>query len=528
MTASLRIVLAVIGPLVAAIATGGQALAHAALTVASPADGAVVASPPAQLTLSFSEPVSPLMMTLIGPDGTSRLLPHHVLRGSTLTIEPPPGLLHGTHVLSWRVVSQDGHPVGGAIVFSIGAPSLNPPVAAPFVDPVVSAALWLGKLGLYLGLFFGVGGAAFAAWVAPLGPDARRTCAALIGLGLASVPLLLAAQGLDALGLSPASLAESRIWRAAAGSSLGGTAIIAMAALLAGLGSLLWRARAGRHLPALALLGVGLALAASGHASAAAPQALMRPAVFLHAIGVALWAGALAPLMFALRRTDGAAALDIFSRRIPVIVAIILASGAVLAVVQVETPGALLTTAYGRVLLSKLGLVAALFGLAGWNRLRLTACASAGEHGACRRLRRVIAAEILLMVLVFGTAALWRFTPPPRALAVAAAQPASLHIHTPEAMADLVVTPGRAGPVAIEISLMDGAFGPLPARDVRIALSNPGAGIAAIDRPAERGVDGVWRGAANLPVPGRWSVELEILVSDFEMLRLSGTIVIGP
>ena len=29
----------------------------------------------------------------------------------------------GTHVLSWRVISADGHPVGGSVMFSVGAPS---------------------------------------------------------------------------------------------------------------------------------------------------------------------------------------------------------------------------------------------------------------------------------------------------------------------------------------------------------------------------------------------------------------------
>ncbi len=45
---------------------------------------------------------------------------------ATLTIAVPP-LPDGTHVLSWRVISADGHPVGGSLIFSIGAPSVQPP-----------------------------------------------------------------------------------------------------------------------------------------------------------------------------------------------------------------------------------------------------------------------------------------------------------------------------------------------------------------------------------------------------------------
>lgn len=527
MAPRLRLALILLCSVVVALATAGQAFAHAALVSASPSDGAVVATAPAELTLSFSEPVSPLVLKLIGPDGASQTPWRYALKDKTLVVTPPSGLGNGTHLLSWRVVSEDGHPVGGAVVFSIGAPSAPAPMPAPTFDPVVRAGLWLGKVGLYLGLFLGVGGAAFVAWVAPLQAGARNFSAVLIALGLIAVPLALAVQGLDALGATPASIVELQVWRAAAGSSFGMTALIATVSLALGLGSLVIRATAGRVLAATALLGVGAALTASGHASAASPQALMRPAVFLHTAGIALWAGALLPLMVALRHSDTATALARFSKRIPFIVGIILASGAVLAIVQVETPSALVATTYGRVLLVKLALIATLFALAAWNRFRLTARAGSGNIGAARQIRRIVAAEIVLMLLVFGTAALWRFTPPPRALA--ASQPASVHIHTLEAMADITVTPGRVGPVAIAISLLNGEFGPLPAKALSVALSNPTAGIESIERPAQRGPDGVWRiEGLDLPVPGRWTVELEVLVSDFEMLRLSETLETRP
>src|SRR5205814_6945443 len=52
-----------------ALAHAPAALAHAALVRAEPADGAVVAQPPASLKLTFNEPVSPLVMRLVGPNG---------------------------------------------------------------------------------------------------------------------------------------------------------------------------------------------------------------------------------------------------------------------------------------------------------------------------------------------------------------------------------------------------------------------------------------------------------------------------
>ena len=79
----------------------------------------------------------------------------------------------GTHVLSWRVISADGHPVGGALMFSIGAPSAQPAADADSrADRGVRTALWAIKVVLYVGLFVGIGGAFFWAWIAE--PDSRR------------------------------------------------------------------------------------------------------------------------------------------------------------------------------------------------------------------------------------------------------------------------------------------------------------------------------------------------------------------
>lgn len=528
MTRQLHLLLILLGLAIASLATAGQTLAHAALTKTVPADGSVVASVPGEFSLSFSEPVSPLVLNLIGPDGTSRPLTRFTLADRTLTIAAPSDLANGTHVLSWRVVSEDGHPVGGSVLFSIGSPSAAPVVTTQS-EPAVRLMLWLGKLGLYLGLVFGIGGVAFMAWAAPLPAAARRPIASFLLLGLLSIPIAVAAQGLDALALPLSGALQLAVWKAAAASSFGRTALIAMLALLTALIALARSNRSERLFAILAWLGIGAALAASGHASAAAPQFLTRPAVFLHAVGMTGWAGALLPLALACRQPDGALALQRFSRRIPVLLLVILLSGVVLAIVQVERPQALLTTPYGLVLTGKLTLVMALIGLGAFNRYRLTEAAVSGRASARRLLIRIIAAEIAIIVAILAVAALWRFTPPPRALAAAAAQPASVHIHTEKAMADISLTPGHAGPVTITVSLLDGEFGPLAAKELRIALSRPEAGIEPIERQATKQADGSWQvGDLTLPVAGRWTIELETLVSDFEMARLKETVEIRP
>jgi copper transport protein len=512
--------------MLAVIAAPSLAFAHAALVTTDPADGTVLGQSPTQFSLSFSEPVSPLVLTLVRPDGMPLPLTAFRLNDQTVEIDNPQTLGSGTHVLSWRVISADGHPVGGSVLFSIGAPSAAP-AASDSVDRGLRSAIWIGKVFLYVGLFLGVGGAFAIAWLAKGGRSGQRFVIAAILSGLVAAPVSLGLQGLDALGAPLVRLAQPGVWQAGFGTSFGRTVLVALVALGLGLLSLVG-SRGGARLFALAgLAGVGAALAASGHASAAEPQWLTRPMVFLHGAGIAFWAGTLAPLGLAMWRkpVEATPFLRRFSQTILPVVAVLAATGIVLAIIQVQAPAALLDTAYGRLLLIKLGLLFFLFTLAATNRWKLTGPAEAGETEVQRRLVRSIGIEMLIVLGIFGVAAGWRFTPPPRALAIAAAQPASVHIHTPKAMADLSITPGHVGPVAASIVIMTGDFGPLDAKQVTLVLLKPDAGIEPIKRAATKRDDGTWRvDDLVVPVPGRWTARLDILISDFEIVKIEAPV----
>lgn len=532
MAAGARRLLQVVLVMAGALAFAGDASAHASLVRAEPADGAMVAREPRAFALTFSEPISPLVLRLVGPDGTAVTLGRFVQRGATLDIEAPARLRNGTHVLTWRVVSDDGHPVGGSVVFSIGAPSPGVSAAAvEVIDWPVRVAIWIARLVLYAGLFMGVGGAFFARWIGAPSRPAARLGAGLIIAGLVAVPLSVGFQGLDALDATLRNLPEPVVWRTGLSTSYGLTAQIALAALAMGLGAFGLKGLVGKLLSLAALLLAGGALAASGHAGAAHPQALTRPAVFLHGVGIAFWAGALIPLgaAFASRASDAVAALRRFSVLAPFAVLPLVAAGLLLAVVQLGSLDALWTTAYGAVLLAKAALLIPLFALAAVNRVRLTAPAERGETTAIAHLRRSICAEIVLILAIFAVAAVWRFTPPPRVLAAVAAEPASVHIHTSAAMADLTIAPGRAGPVSASIVILTGEFGPLDARAVTLVLSNPAAGFGPIRVSATKPGDGTWRvDALTLPRPGRWSVRIAILGPDDAPRELEGEIEIRP
>jgi copper transport protein len=506
------------------LAWTAPAWAHASLVRADPADGAVVAQPPAMLTLTFNEPVSPLIMRLIGPSGEV-VTPEVKAENATVTLTPPQPLRPGSHVLSWRVISADGHPVGGSVLFSVGAPSANARgVGAVETDRGVAVAIWAAKLALYLGLFVGVGGAAFVALFArkrPLPGRSESWIAATMVCGLLAAVLSVGLQGLDALALPLPELRQLEVWRTGLDTSYGTTALIAAAAFLLGLavvrGS---RQPFGRLLAALALAGVGVALAASGHAGTAAPRLLSRPSVFLHGVCVAFWIGALLPLLAVVRAGRGTAELARFSRAIPFALAALAATGVVLAWIQLDHVDALWTTRYGQVLSGKLALVAALLGLAAANRYVLVPRFEAGDAEARRPLVRSVAIELAIALAILGAVALWRFTPPPRALAAVSEQ-VSIHFHGQRAMAQIEIEPMRARGAELHLMVMDGEFRPLAAKEVTLVFSNPAAGIEPVRRAAILDGEASWRiDDLRIPVAGRWRLRVEILITDFDKVTL--------
>jgi copper transport protein len=511
-------------------------LAHASLVAAEPANRSVVATAPKAFRLAFNEPVTPLVLKLVASHIPTVFLDRYKVDGRSLVVEAPADMTAGTYVFSWRVISADGHPVAGAIVFSIGTPSPGlPPDAEEGYDPQARAALWIAKLAIYLGLFIGVGGAFASRWLAPSGASYGLSLlmvrSALLA-GLVAIPLSVGLQGLDALGAHLTQLAWPIVWDTGFNTSWATTVISAGIALLAGLCAIAIRPQPlALGFGVAGLVGIGWALAASGHASAASPQGLTAPAVALHGVGVALWVGSLLPLAAAMKSGGNQAlgALRRFSRAMPMVVAAILLSGGFLAVVQVERVEALWSTDFGRVLVAKLAVVAALLTIAAWNRFALTHQISKGDAEARLGLVRTIAAELMLVFVVFALVATWRFTPPPRALAAAAAQPAVLSFHTASAFANVAFTPARAGRVKVSMLIMTGNYQPLAPKAVTLTIANPAAGVEPIARSAHHPSDGSWRiDALTIPLPGLWSVRLDILMPDDTITTLEDELDVRP
>src|SRR3989442_16019471 len=94
----------------AALSNPGAASAHSFLIRSDPAAGSRLLRSPAQLTMEFSEPFvrgsEKVRIRRIG--GSELTLPPAESAAATIRQSLPPRL-HGVYVVSWQVLSDDGH-----------------------------------------------------------------------------------------------------------------------------------------------------------------------------------------------------------------------------------------------------------------------------------------------------------------------------------------------------------------------------------------------------------------------------------
>ncbi|MFF0213486.1 copper resistance CopC/CopD family protein [Streptomyces vinaceus] len=422
-----RLTLVLAALLAALFTAAGPASAHAALTASDPQDGAVVATAPAQVTLSFSEQVAmgDDSIRVMDPQGkrvdTGEL--RDMCSGTTIRYGTAlhSGLPDGTYTVAWQAVSADSHPVSGAFTFSIGSPSATS-VALP-TERVgggpVGIAYDIARYAAYAGFTVLVGGAAFIllcwrrgasqrplqklivrAWVtltaATLAMLVLRTpytgsgkfadaldLAGLkavletkTGASLVSRLLLLGAAalfiavlfGAYARKAAEAAEAEETAKRKAKGKAKGrGGDKEAGTDKEAGAGKeandLLFGLGIGGTVVAG---GIAATWALSEHASTGIQPGIAMPADILHLLAVAAWLGGLTALLVALHKVPGIEreAVQRFSRVAFASVLVLAVTGVYQSWRQLGSWSALTGTSYGQLLLVKVGLVAVLVGIA--------------------------------------------------------------------------------------------------------------------------------------------------------------------
>ena len=520
--------------LLAVLAAAGGAQAHAVVLETTPADGALLETAPGEVSILFNEPISPVRAQVLDASGADITPAGAVtLDGPVMRIDIPDGLQRGSYIASYRVVSGDSHPIAGSVVFSVG--QVSDAVAAsttPADDTGWRLAMASARALVFAGLLGGAGGTIFIALVLPVHAASeqrvRRTVFAIAALGGVAAIIAMAVQGGLLLNGPASSIIDPATWGMGITSHYGRTA----SATLIGLALVAIGLRGGARRRGLAWLGAAIALGGfglSGHIVGSGPAWLTFPTLIAHTSAAAFWAGSLLPLRQVLGSGDRAAPMIVerFSRLAMAAVGILLLAGLIIALLQAGSFDALFTTGYGIALSAKLLLVAVLIAVATWNKLRLNPPLMRGRSGSRAALQRTILAELVLVGGILGATGFLGTRPPPRVLAEGAAHAAHFGAGDEAGLVLTIIQASRSAEIELASSLSgvnvarvtlsnpDGSR--IEPQEVSLIASNPGAGVEPIVREAEPAEDGTWRVENLLLAPaGRWTLRLDVLISDFE------------
>ncbi|TWH03974.1 copper transport protein [Nocardioides sp. J9] len=524
--------------LVAATAVLGLAApasAHATLVSSDPAEGEVLDAAPEEVTFTFDEPVSLVPDGLLAFDAAGEQVDVEASASGTEVRGGLPGDLdNGTYVITWRVVSADGHPIAGSLTFHVGAPS--PKVEAPQLgpdDPGAVPTLQAVVHGVdYVALLLAGGLAVFLSWTARgvrLADDVRRRLVRVLRVSAvvavvaaaAAIPLAGAYQlgsgvggVLDLGAIDPALVQDD---------------LLVLVLQVAGLSVAVWAAREQQS-SLLADLVTALAVwspALVGHTRSYEPTALLVVTDALHLTAGATWLGGLVGLALVLpsvagRPRDGALLLSRFSTVAAALLAALALTGVLLGWRIVGSWSRLVGETWGRLLLVKVALVLVVVALAAWNRWRLLPRVTDGVGHDDRRtatglVRRAVAAEAAVLVAVLGVTGFLTQKPPG---GPAPAQPATAGTGAVTGVAsdDLkvvaVVQPGPGLQRRLIVQVQDLAGEPLDLYDApAVALRTEGVDLGEV--PVEPVGAGTYEADVVFPRTGTWQLQVSIRADEF-------------
>lgn len=405
------------------------ASAHVTLVSSQPAANSTLAAAPASVRLEFSEPVEPAVahVSIVRADGRSTALtlandPHdaHVL------VALPGDVGVGTVRVVWHVVSEDGHPVGGTFVFTIGNATAPPSEAqaeraeSVWGPSVVGAPVIPSLLrGLGIGCATALCGVLFLVAAFGVGADERPVrLAAWLSL---AAPLFLGAHLVAwALNVAPDHRIDAA-WIASALSTNVGRVELWRALLAI---PPLWALGLARR-PGLALiLSVVPILVSSavGHSYAFDPTIAV-PAKALHLFALAAWMGGL--LWLIVRERNDAARFTREARRVSTValwaVVVLTLSGIVQTLILIPSISALRSN-YGFVILAKVAGLLVLIGFGAYHRFRVVPSLAHSQSARTTSFLSSLRAELAVLWLVVLLGGLLGYVSPP---ATAQAQPIS-------------------------------------------------------------------------------------------------------
>jgi copper transport protein len=356
-----------------ALALPSAASGHASLVRSDPRDGAVLSVAPTSVRFTFDDDVRARSGIEAVRNGGGSVLggKPRIVGGRVLVVPLQAGLGDGDYSVLWRVLSDDGHTLEGAIAFGVGE-GRAPPTVSLSVDNGPSARDVIARWLFFAGLLTAVGTAFFKLAIGPIRSRVLLASFLLVFVG-----------GSDAIGHASLSTRFGTVMAVAVCVAAGGALFAAIAPLYAGLE---WLAIAA----ALALLPLPTL---AGHALDAGRSPLQVPVDLLHVAAASFWLGGLVSLVLALR--EGAEREPLvrrFSNIALVSVVVLAATGLIRAISELDSVSQLWTTGYGLTLVAKTALLVVLVTIGWINRFLLI------PHHDFGGLRRSVAAEMLLFI----------------------------------------------------------------------------------------------------------------------------------
>lgn len=544
---ALGLLAAVLTGLVTVLLSSQTAWAHATVTSTTPTANTVLDTQPTEVSVTFSEPVSPVRAQtwVVAPDGSRASAGDATVHGATVTFPLREGLPDGTYLVTYRVISADGHPVPGGFTFSVGAPSATAPAIpeAPTVDPAVELLVQVNRGLSVAGLALALGPTLLliAAWPAP-----RKGVLRLTATGLS----LVAVTAMTGLYLQAPYTVGSALFDVGRGdiaevvsSRFGIAMLLRMLTVLAALPILLFALRRdARKSDQWCLAILGLACVASwplaGHATTSPMPPLTVLTDTVHVGAGALWVGGLAALAGFLIRpslaAEAARFMPVWSAWATRLVIALAVAGVAQALIEIGQPAALFTTTYGRLVVAKAALFALVLGTAAIARsmLRKRVPDEPLDERETRGLRGVIAAELVIAAVIIALTAVLVQTTPARVAYAERQQetagPVSKRLSSAYFQLQLEIDPGRVGANTMHLY----AFAPDGTTEIdplewKITMSLPAQNLAAVpvDKILELSPNHV-TADFTVPTAGDWTFSLTLRTGRTEQATVTQTVTI--
>ncbi|MEK4972709.1 copper resistance CopC/CopD family protein [Niallia sp. FSL R7-0648] len=522
--------------------------AHAYITNSNPSENEILKTAPEKVYIEFNEKIQTgfKILNVLNSSGERVDKKNVVINPDTeksMEVDLKSDLPNDIYTVEWRVVSADGHSVSGMIPFSIG--ELPDGAAFPtqqdngnlvsFISTMINKGFLYIGFSIYMGLLL-----FYTIWYrneklsAKLVKRTKKiSIIAVLFLAISIISsLVIQTQSYAGVSLL-ASIKPSNLMETLTSTKEGIIWIVQMIllAILFLAQRFIWTKEAyleRKHwiIPGLAFIGIMLSKAFLGHPSSSPYETVAIVLDFFHLIAASIWLGGMIVIILFLREGIFAkegeghdlywATMERYSLWALITVAVLAISGAINASLLIPDFQSLVSTAYGKVLLIKIGLLVLMLIFGAYHLVSRLLLRKKDFY------KKSIKMEITLGILILlVTTAFTQIQTPTLPIDLPFYEEAELGYNE---NISLSITPKKTGVQnQYEVFVFDNNRKPIdPVEQITISLRQ---GEKEMSFPLTKEKEGHYF-AENLQLnqPGKWDVEIHVLTDKLESLDYSYSI----